>query len=200
MADRWPRTKSRCAGAKPFHRDEAAGQGHVDPPEPGGSRLHRQIRAVEARRNILHRLLRRMGAFLRRLCALLGGLRLLLRLRYLALQCLQLLLQRIDLPLHLIGLGILREGRHCHEDRRENCAGQQQPGALFNDQAPQADSRRQRLTFPQAKRRRNARRYCLSRFLSPCVVGKGRHCQTGRFLAVLLPSEPRGNKNGQKNN
>jgi hypothetical protein len=45
-------------------------------------------------------------------------------------------LQRIDLPLHLIGLGILRERRRRHEDRRENCAGQQQSGALFDDHHP----------------------------------------------------------------
>jgi hypothetical protein len=52
------------------------------------------------------------------------------------LQRLQLLLQRIDLPLHLIGLGILRERRRRHEDRRENRTGQQQPCASFEDHLP----------------------------------------------------------------
>ena len=83
------------------------------------------------RRDILDGLLCGLGALLRRLRALLRGLGLLLRLRYLALQRLQLLLQRIDLPLQLIGLRILRERRRRHEDRCENRAGQQQPGALF---------------------------------------------------------------------
>ena len=74
-------------------------------------------------------LLRGLGALLRGLCLLLG-------LRYLALKRLQLLLQSIDLALHLIGLRILRERRRRHEDRCENGAGQQQPGALFDDHHP----------------------------------------------------------------
>ena len=92
--------------------------------EPGLGR-QRDIRVVEAGRDVLDRLLRGLGALLRRLRALLRGLRLLLGLRHLALQRLQLLLQRIDLPLHLIGLRILRERRR--EDRCENVPDNSNP-------------------------------------------------------------------------